>query len=82
MTYSLVNMISANARFVQNQDGTITANGVIAQVGIVGTPQHKFIQSDIITPGIVVPADTSASGMQAYLIAQATAYVNRVYPNS
>lgn len=81
MTYELLNTITRNAKFTPNEDGSIKATGVIAQIIIVGSLTGKFIQTDQV-PAFDIPATTTSAQQPAYIEAQAQAYVTATYPNS
>lgn len=81
MQYTLLNTITKNARFKANLDGTVNVQNAIAKIGIVGAPVGKFIQNDQI-PEFNIPANTPTSQQEAYIIAQAQAYVTATYPNT
>lgn len=81
MNYELYNTITRNATYVANEDGTMTASNVVAQINIVGAPKDKFIQSDIMPP-IVIPSTETMASAPAYIEAQAQAYVTKNYPNT
>lgn len=81
MTYELLNTITRNATFTANEDGSIKATGVIAQIIIVGSPTGKFIQTDQV-PAFNIPAKTTSEEQPAYINTQAQAYVTKTYPNS
>lgn len=81
MQYTLLETVTRNARFKQNQDGSVNVQNVIAKIGIVGAPVGKFIQCDQI-PQFNIPANTQASAQQAYIQTQAQTYVTANYPNT
>lgn len=81
MQFTLYNEITANASYQSNEDGSLTATNVIAQVNIVGAPAKKFIQTDIMPP-FIIPKTTTAQQMPDYIKAQAVLYVQTTYPNT
>ena len=81
MNYVLYNCVTRNATYQANEDGTITATGVIAQSNIVGAPTGKFIQTDVMPP-IIIPANQTTATQPAYIEAQAVQYVKDTYPNT
>ena len=46
MTYELLKVNTQNSRFKSNDDGTITASGVVVYTKIVGAYEGKFQQVD------------------------------------
>lgn len=88
MTYALLNTLDNNINYVHNQDGTITVNNLVVQVGIVGAPTGKFVQTEAITSigvnafPILIPASMVASDIPAFLQTQAQDYITNTYPNS
>ena len=82
MNYTLLETITKNIRLKANQDGTVTVSNLIVKVGIVGSPAGKFIQVDVVTPDVIIPANTPTSQQEAYLQTQAQAYVTATYPNT
>ncbi len=81
MNYILIGIITRNARFKANQDGSIKVSNVIVRVGIVGAPSEKFIQVDIV-PDFNIPAGTLTSQQEAYIETKAQEYVTATYPNT
>lgn len=81
MTFTLLKVILSNIKLTPNNDGTITANGVIAQVGITGAPANKFIQTDIV-PAFSIPATETSASQPAFIQTHVAAYVATTYPNS
>jgi hypothetical protein len=81
MTFNLIKPILTNIKLIPNVDGTITVNGVIAQIGIQGAPANKFIQTDIVPPFSIPATETSAT-QPAFINAHVAAYVATTYPNS
>ena len=81
MNYELNGTITTNARFTSNEDGSLKATGVVVKVDIVGAPNGKFIQCDIMPP-FDIPKTTVAQDIPASINSQATVYVQTTYPNS
>jgi hypothetical protein len=81
MNYTLLNVVTTNAVFTANEDGSVTAKNVIAQIGIVGVPDGKFIQTDRV-PAFSIPSSTTTAQQPAYIDAQVQAYVTATYPNT
>lgn len=81
MNFILLNTITNRARFTQNGDGSIKANQVIAQIGIQGAPEGKFIQNDYV-PEFNIPATKTSAEQPAYIEAKAQEYVTQNYPNT
>jgi hypothetical protein len=88
MTYTLLNTLTNNINYTHNNDGTITVTNLGVQVGIVGVPTGKFIQTELIpTTGVdafpvIIPANMAASDIPAFLQTESQAYVTKTYPNS
>lgn len=81
MEYELANVITNNAIFTSNEDGSLTAKGVAVQTKIVGAYEGKFLQTDQMPP-FNIPADETSATQPAYIQAQATAFVAEKYPNT
>lgn len=81
MEYILLKTGTENALFRANEDGSIKVSGVYVKVGIVGAPEGKFIQADII-PDFDIPADKTSAEQPAYIDSVAQLYVTVTYPNT
>ena len=81
MKYKLVNVITANAGYKQNENGSITTSNVIIHIGIEGSPEGKFIQAEMMTD-IILPASGTNEENLNFIKAQAAAYVAAQYPNT
>lgn len=81
MEYQLAKVNTQNARFTSNQDGTITASGVVVFTKIVGAYPDKFLQVDIMSD-IIIPASEISATQPAYIESQANAWVTATYPNT
>lgn len=81
MNYELARVNTQNTRFTSNQDGTITASGVVVFTKIVGAYPDKFLQVDIMSD-IIIPATETSATQPAYIEKQASAWVASTYPNT
>lgn len=81
MKYILKSVNTQNAKFVSNEDGSLTASNVIAVTSIEGAPEGKFTQTDLI-PAFSIPAEVSNKDNPAYVQTQAEAYVKKTYPDT
>lgn len=81
MNYELAKVNTQNARFTSNENGTITASGVVVHTKIVGAYPDKFLQVDIMSDVIIPSTETSAT-QPAYIESQAAAWVASTYPNT
>jgi len=73
--------ITRNMALSPNQDGTITVTNAQVQIMIVGSPEGKFIQTDVIPPFNIPATETSAT-QPAYIESIALAYIVSEYPNT
>jgi hypothetical protein len=81
MNYELSKVNTQNARFTSNEDGTITATGVVVYTKIVGAYPDKFLQVDVMSD-IIIPASETSATQPAYIESQAAAWVTSTYPNT
>lgn len=63
-----------------NTDGSIKVNGVRIVVGIVGAPEGKFLQVDMVS--FDMPLTIIASEIPTYLDEQIALYVPANYPDT
>jgi hypothetical protein len=80
MQFQLINAITANAHFKSNDNGTITVSGVVVQTKIIGSPDNKFIQSDIMSD-IIIPADKTSATQPTFIQEEAAKWVALTYPS-
>lgn len=81
MNYQLEKVNTQNARFKSNEDGTITASGVVVFTKIVGAYPDKFLQVDVMSD-IIIPANETSKNQPAYIESKAAEWVKETYPNT
>lgn len=81
MNYELAKVVTQNARFKSNEDGTITASGVVVYTKIVGAYEGKFQQVDMM-PDIIIPKTETSETQPAYIEKKAAEWVKGTYPNT
>lgn len=81
MEYTLLKTILSNCLFSYNEDGSLNVSNTIVQIGIVGSPAGKFIQTDTMPP-FNVPKSTTTGNIPAYINEVAQEYVEENYPNT
>jgi hypothetical protein len=81
MNYELARVNTQNTRFTSNEDGTITATGVVVYTKIVGAYPDKFLQVDVMSD-IIIPAKETSATQPAYIESQVADWVKSTYPNT
>lgn len=81
MNYELASVNTQNSKFKSNEDGTITASGVVVYTKIVGAYEGKFQQVDMM-PDIIIPKTETSQTQPAYIEKQAQEWVSKTYPNT
>lgn len=81
MEYQLARVNTQNSRFKSNEDGTITASGVVVYTKIIGAYEDKFQQVDMM-PDIIIPKKETSATQPAYIEKKADEWVKATYPNT
>lgn len=82
MKFQLLDVITANAKYDGQEDGSINATGVVVKIGIVGAPEGKFIQAEKLPDAVSLPANGTNADNLNLIKAAAQAYVIKTYPNT
>lgn len=82
MTYTIYGTaITRNMILRPNLDGTLTVTNAQVQIMIVGSPDDKFIQTDVI-PTFNIPATETSATQPGYIEQVALNYISSNYPNN
>ena len=81
MEYQLAKVNTLNAKFKSNEDGTITASGVVVYSKVIGVYEGKFLQTDMM-PDIIIPKEETSATQPAYIEKKADEWVKATYPNT
>jgi len=77
MNYELKNWKQVN-QLKSNEDGSFSAL-IEMEIGVVGTPENKFIQRDRTL--LKLPQDKTTPQLSAWIQIQCEKYVTETYPN-